>query len=218
MSSAHEEPTSTKSAVASITGGSLGATADDAALPANTGMDPISRRSPCEHGGLCSLAYDKVHVEPTTVATLTTREHAFRTSVNLHEVECLLLAWHPRHDRDSETKLDLSECRNVDRGADVRLTNAMRRWSAGRLVGTLAADLDMNSHAWFQLFTRSGLGRAIALHADAVLSGTRDVRSALREYHLGGRGPHASNCVMFTDLQSGALVPSIERFTRTVES
>src|SRR4051794_1760527 len=113
------------------------------------------------------------------VTTLTRRQHAFGPSVNLHEVEELLLRWSGRSDQEAETTLDVSECRNVDLGAGLRLANAMRRWSAGRLIIIIAAETDLNDSQWFRLFTRSALGDAMASHADSVRAADRDMTDEL---------------------------------------
>lgn len=150
--------------------------------------------------------------------TLTTRRHSFGSNVSLRAVEGLLLEWDPSADHDYETTLDLRECRHVERGADFRLANALRRWSAGRIIVLVSSDTDTQSSAWFRLFTRSGLGRAIALHAHAVLAGSCDIRDELREYYGDSTATHAINSVMFANLESGAIAPTIERFDTTLTS
>ena len=150
------------------------------------------------------------------MSTLTTRTHPFRHSVGLDEVEALLGSWSIDSDSDTETVLDLSECRNVDTGAGMRLANAMRRWAAGRLVVLVPTDIDLQSSDWFRLFTRSGLGWAIAAHAIAVHSGDQDIAEHVRGYYATTSSSHASNCLMFHGIEDGALVPTQDRFVSTV--
>jgi hypothetical protein len=150
------------------------------------------------------------------VNTLTTRTHPFRHSVSLDEVEALLRGWSIDSDSDAETVLDLSELRNVDTGAAMRLANAMRRWAAGHLVVLVPADIDLQSSDWFRLFTRSGLGWAIAAHATAVQSGDQDIAEDIRAYYATTSSSHASNCLMFHGIEDGALVPTQDRFVSTV--
>ncbi len=146
--------------------------------------------------------------------TLTTRAHAFGSSVNTDEVERLLLAWPPQADVDAASMLDLSACRNVDLGAGFRLVNAMRRWALGRLEVTVAPEIDLGGHEWFRLFTRSGLAHAITTHAAVVHSGGQEITDALRAHLAGASRPHANTCVMFTRLDAGAIAPSPDRFAR----
>jgi hypothetical protein len=152
----------------------------------------------------------------TAVSTLTTRTHPFRHSVSLDEVEALLRSWSIDSDSDTETVLDLSEYRNVDIGAGMRLSNAMRRWATGRLVVLVPPDVDLHSSDWFRLFTRSGLGWAMAAHAIAVLSGDHDIAEDIRAYYAATSSSHASNCLMFHGIEDGALVPTQDRFVSTV--
>ncbi|HSZ03908.1 MAG TPA: hypothetical protein VK778_01760 [Solirubrobacteraceae bacterium] len=150
------------------------------------------------------------------MTTLTTRTHQFRYSVSLDEIEARLLSWSADSDGEAETVLDLSECRHVDPGAGMRLTNAMRRWSAGRLVVWVPPDVDLQGSDWFRLFTRSGLGWAMAAHACAVYSGSRDIAEDIRAYYEATSSSHAVNCVMFRDIEDGALVPTQDRFVSTM--
>lgn len=150
------------------------------------------------------------------MATLTRREHAFGNSVGLHEIEELLLTWPAGSDADAVTVLDLEHCRNVDTGAGVRLANAMRRWAAGRLVVRVAPDVDLGGSDWFRLYTRSGIGLGLATHAAVVRSGARDIVADIREYYTTMSQRHAMNCVIFTGLESGALVPTKARFLSTM--
>jgi anti-sigma regulatory factor (Ser/Thr protein kinase) len=152
----------------------------------------------------------------TAVTTLTTRTHHFRQSVGLDAVEERLRDWPTDRDREAETILNLAECRNVDPGAGMRLTNAMRRWAAGRLVVVVPRDADLHGSDWFRLFTRSGLGWGMAAHADAVLCGDRDIVEDLRAYYASTSPSHAVNCVMFKEIESGALVPNQDRFVSTL--
>jgi hypothetical protein len=150
------------------------------------------------------------------VTTLTTRTHTFGASVSVDEIEACLLSWPAASDADAETVLNLSECRNVEAGAGVRLTNAMRRWSAGRLVVSLPADVDLRGSDWFRLFTRSGLGWAMAAHAFAVYAGEREIAEELSSYYEATSSSHAVNCVMFRGIDDGALVPTQDRFVSTM--
>lgn len=150
------------------------------------------------------------------MTTLTTRTHAFRHSVSLDEIEQCLLSWPAHSDGDAETVLDLAEFRNVEPGAGMRLTNAMRRWASGRLVVMVPANADLQSSEWFRLFTRSGLGWAMAAHADVVLAGDRDIAEDIRTYYESASRSHAVNCVMFRGIESGALVPTQDRFVSTM--
>lgn len=150
------------------------------------------------------------------MATLTRHEHAFGNSVGLHEIEQLLITWPAESDADAVTVLDLEHCRHVDTGAGCRLANAMRRWAAGRLIVRVARDADLGGSQWFRLYTRSGIGLAIATHAAAVPSGERDIVADIREYYAATSQRHATNCVIFTGLESGALVPTKARFLSTL--
>jgi hypothetical protein len=146
------------------------------------------------------------------LTTLLRRSHHFRHSVGLGEVERCLLDWNAEEDSEAETELDLSLLRNVESGAGVRLTNAMRRWSAGRLVVVLAPDVDLHSSEWFRLFTRSGIGWALATHATLIRSGEREFSEEIRSYYATLGSTEANNCLMYRGLESGAMAPNQDRF------
>jgi hypothetical protein len=144
--------------------------------------------------------------------TLAARSFDFRHSVGLNEVEHRLLEWEGPNDSGSETSLDLSHVRNVELGAGIRLTNAMRRWGEGRLTVRMPPEMEMKGSDWFRLFTRSGIGWALAAHAHLVSSGDRDITQDVRTYYADIEEAAAPNCVMFCNLESAALAPSQNRF------
>jgi hypothetical protein len=146
------------------------------------------------------------------VTTLLRRTYDFSHAISVEQVERRILEWSPLEDAESETELDLSTLRIVEPGAGLRLANAMRRWAAGRLVVLLAAEFDPNESQWFRLFSRSGIGWAIAAHAHEVRSAERDVTEELRDYYAGLGSTEANNCLMYRDLESGALAPNQDRF------
>lgn len=146
------------------------------------------------------------------MTTLLRRSHDFRHAVSVEQVELCLLQWRAAEDAENETELDLSALRNVEPGAGIRLANAMRRWATGRLVIDLAPGLDLKGSEWFRLFSRSGIGWAIAAHAKEVRSGERDVTAEIRAYYEGLGSTVANNCLMYRDLESGALAPNQDRF------
>jgi len=146
------------------------------------------------------------------LTTLLRRRHDFSHAVSIENVELCLLQWSAAEDAESETELNLAELRNVEPGAGIRLANAMRRWAAGRLVIVLAPGLDLKGSDWFRLFSRSGIGWAIAAHAKEVKSGDHDVTAEVRSYYAGLGSTQANSCLMYRNLESGALAPNQDRF------
>jgi hypothetical protein len=146
------------------------------------------------------------------LTTLLRRIHDFRHAVSVEQVELRLLQWSAAEDAQNETELNFATLRNVEPGAGIRLANAMRRWAAGRLVIVVAPDLDLKGSEWFRLFSRSGIGWAIAMHADQVKSGEHDVTAEIRAYYEGLGSTEANNCLMYRHLESGALAPNQDRF------
>lgn len=148
------------------------------------------------------------------MTTLTQIRHDFQTSVGVDEVESLLVRV-PAPERSAiEWILDFSRCRHVDPGAGFRLGNALQSWSRGRVL-VLVPDLEDFSGAWFRNFTRSGLGLSIAAHADEVTSQAQDVTDAVRDYYRGHRSTSTTNYAVESGIETGALIPSRERFGAT---
>jgi hypothetical protein len=148
------------------------------------------------------------------MTTLTREAHAFGQNVGVREVEDLIAGITPADVEHVELTVDLSRCGHVDPGAGFRLGNAMRTWRRGRLV-VLVPDRPFSHPAWFQPFTRSGLGFAIAAHAAQVRAADRDVTAELRDYYAAVRLTGSGGYAIRANLHEGTLAPSRERFGRT---
>jgi hypothetical protein len=132
-------------------------------------------------------------------------------SVAVEQVEELLERVGPDADGEHAWELDLSGCRNVQPGAGYRLGNAMRRWARRDLSVVVPAPGDFSGQ-WFQTFTRSGIGLALAMHASSMRSPEGDVTDAVREYYAEKGDVSGENYGVRTDLASGGLTPDIDRF------
>src|ERR1051326_2002324 len=126
--------------------------------------------------------------------------------------------------RDSELagqiQIDLGACRHVDIGAGWRLGNALRRTKNNCHLTFLVPPIKDFSGLWFQNFTRSGLGLAIATYADSVFSGAQNITSDLRKYYSSPKVIDepvaglqeflwaAPNFCMVTSLHEGVLDPN----------
>jgi len=114
-----------------------------------------------------------------------------------------------RQDINQPVCLDLSHCRAIDIGAGYRLGNLLRRLSsAGELTVQLPPEHyteQTGSPNLFHLFTRSGLGPAIARHAKVITSGNVDVSSSLKEYYTRTLSRPSQNSVYIADAHLGAV-------------
>jgi hypothetical protein len=138
-------------------------------------------------------------------------EHAFGPSIAVDEVEQLLCRCNPGQDDEHSWSLDLSVVRNVQPGAGYRLGNAMRRWAVAELLVAVPPPGDF-SGSWFQTFTRSGIGLALARHASLIRVGVDDVTEEIRAYYASKGDSSSTNYGVRTRLQTSALTPDIDRF------
>jgi hypothetical protein len=145
------------------------------------------------------------------MTTLTGISHDFETSVGVDEVERLLARVPATELPYTEWTLDLSHCRHVDPGAGFRLGNALQAWSRGRVVVLVPQPGDF-SDSWFRNITRSGLGLGIAAHAHEIICDGSDITETVRDYYRGHSSTVAVNYAVESQIESGALVPSRERF------
>jgi hypothetical protein len=89
---------------------------------------------------------------------------------------------------DDLVEIDLSECRHIDPGAGWRVGNALRPAHANADITVYMPERESAfSGLWFHLFTKSGLGHAIARHADRVLVAEADITAELRTYYAQPR-------------------------------
>lgn len=146
------------------------------------------------------------------MTTLTPLVHDFGTNVGVGDVEQLLAQIPPAEPDRIEWTIDLSAVGNVDPGAGFRLGNALRAWSRGRVRILVPDPGDFSASAWFQTFTRSGLGLAVAAHAHEVRTDARDVTAEVHEYYRTRGNTGAPTYAVRAWLHNGALVPNRERF------
>jgi hypothetical protein len=94
---------------------------------------------------------------------------------------------------DQILELDLSQCQHVDPGADWRLANALRVAQEKCQVVVHAPESSSKfSGRWFQTFTKSGLGHALAKHAHRVLTTNTDITNRIRAYYAEPRRKHGA--------------------------
>ena len=148
-----------------------------------------------------------------TVA-LQRRAHAFRASIGVDEVESLLIRGSPLEDRRSSWTIDVSAVRHVQPGAGYRLVNALARWARGEVIVQVPDPGDFSGE-WFKTFTRSGIGLAIARHADAVRMGQHDITHRFREYYAAKGSVSSTNYAVRTDIEDSSLTADIDRFGTT---
>lgn len=142
------------------------------------------------------------------------RSHAFRQTIAVHEVEELLTLVPRGDDRGHSWSLDLSAVRHVQPGVGYRLCNALTRWSRGEVIVRVPDPGDF-SGSWFQTFSRSGIGLALARHATAVRSPNADITGRLREYYSEKGSVSSTNYAVETDIEDGGLTADIDRFAAT---
>ncbi len=145
------------------------------------------------------------------MTTLQRLDHAFGQSIAVDEIETLLLRCTPDQDPERSWSINLSAVRNVQPGAGYRLGNALRRWAAAELLVVVPSPNDF-SGTWFQTFTRSGIGLALARHATQVLADGIDITEQIRAYYAEKGDTSSTNYGVRTRLQTSALTPDIDRF------
>jgi len=138
-------------------------------------------------------------------------EHAFGSSIAVDEIEELLTRCPPDQDAEWSWSWDLSGVRNVQPGAGYRLGNALRRWAEGEVVAVVPQPGDF-SGSWFQTFTRSGIGLALARHATQILAADLDVTDDVRAYYAAKGDSSSTNYGVRTRLETSMLTPDIDRF------
>ncbi len=85
----------------------------------------------------------------------------------------------------SSVLLDLRECRVVHTFAGSYFGNGLRmcRGGGGLTVLVPTPESDKFPGSWFQSFTRTGLGRALANNADRILCSEGDITGMVRQYY-----------------------------------
>jgi hypothetical protein len=137
--------------------------------------------------------------------------HSFGESIAVDEVENLV-GQTPRHADDSRSlSLDLSTVRHVQPGAGYRLGNALARWGRGEIIVEVP-DPRGFSGGWFQTFTRSGIGLAIARHATQVRCGSLDITAQVRAYYTKTGSISSTNYAVCIDIEDGGLPADIDAF------
>jgi hypothetical protein len=142
--------------------------------------------------------------------------HVFDDVVTADSVE-QLLAEIPADQTPREVTLDLRPCRHLSPGAGWRLGNAMSNWSAAGEVSVLIPEPDDFSGSWFLNFTRSGLGLALACHADRIESDQGDVGRVLRDYYAERGDSSGENYAVSVDLAHSRLAVSIDAFDKEIK-
>ena len=92
--------------------------------------------------------------------------------------------------------LDFSECRGIDIGAGSRLANAMRRHAQKGLIIAIVPGVSSKKDfagEWFLVFTRSGVGQAIAQYAKTICSSGKDVTDVVKQYYESQSDLQVSN-------------------------
>lgn len=103
--------------------------------------------------------------------------------------------------RSGAIEVDLSGLEFVEIGAGWRLGNAISAWSRRGAVTVNVPSPEKFSDTWFKVFTRSGLGLALAAHELEVRCEGRDITAAVRDYYGGLAGvAKARNNVVIGDL------------------
>lgn len=142
------------------------------------------------------------------------RAHTFRQTIAVHEVEELLRVVDRRADHGISWSLDMSAVRHVQPGVGYRLGNALSRWSRGE-VAVLVPDPRDFSGAWFQTFTRSGIGLALARHVTSVRAADDDITERVRAYYAAKGAVSSTNYAVETDIEDGGLTAEIDDFAAT---
>jgi hypothetical protein len=118
-----------------------------------------------------------------------------------------------------EVEIDLQDCAHVDVGSGWRVGNALRRSRENFYLRVRIPDPRGYSGWWFQHFTRSGLGMAIARYADAIFVGREEITKQFRLYYdtprlVGTPLPgfekylwQAENFCLVNSLENGVMNP-----------
>jgi hypothetical protein len=105
--------------------------------------------------------------------------------------------------------IDASSCDRIDIGAGYRIGNVIARLATlGPLTVLLPAGEYTVQHVpkeFFWVFTRSGLGPAIARHASVIRAGTQDVTDIIRAYYRRTLLVPSNSSAYVTDLHLGAI-------------
>lgn len=139
------------------------------------------------------------------------RAHTFRETIAVHEVEELLTVVDRREDQHHAWALDLSAVRHVQPGAGYRLGNALARWSRGEVTARVP-DPDDFRGPWFQTFTRSGIGLALARHTAAIRVADADITEKVRAYYTEKGAVSSTNYAVAIDIEDGGLTADIDGF------
>lgn len=138
-------------------------------------------------------------------------EFTFRSTIAVDEIERLLVESDPRCDAGRSWTLDLTAVRHVQPGAGYRLAHALSRWSRGEVVARVP-DPGGFSGRWFQTFTRSGLGLALARHANSIVSGDEDISEQVRAYYADKGATSGQNYGVRANIDDGSLTADVDRF------
>lgn len=147
-------------------------------------------------------------------AVLQRVEFTFRPTIAVHEVEELLARHEPRDDDGRSWSLDFAAVGHVQPGAGYRLGNALQRWSRGEVLARVPDPGDFSGR-WFQTFTRSGIGLALARHATQILTADADITERVRAYYAEKGAVSSTNYAVHTEIEDGDVTSDIDRFAAT---
>src|ERR1044072_7088761 len=114
-------------------------------------------------------------------------------------------------DDDCGAELDLTQCRWIHPGAGYRVGPALARLHRRSTI--LVAGLEDLGGDWFRRMTRTGLGMAIAAHADRLLVDGQDRRDEARDYYAARRFERPS-FLSLRDLDGGGAVADETTFAQ----
>jgi len=109
----------------------------------------------------------------------------FKTHVNPQHAEDAIALLGADHDPTEAVRIDFSQCVFFDPSVGWRLANALRRYAhSGLLEVVLPSRERFGDEQWFKMFTRSGLGYALAFHCDCLVDSIgKDLTTELKEYY-----------------------------------
>ena len=129
----------------------------------------------------------------------------FKAGISPDKAERIVAALGADEFPNRSVVLTFKEYPYVNAGVAWRIGNALRRYSGGALEVEVPP-FSEGQGKWFQSFTRSALGDAIAAHAARIVSGGEDITEQVKQYYAAFSGRQSQNGVLWGELHRGISV------------
>jgi hypothetical protein len=132
-------------------------------------------------------------------------EFEFKGGISPDKAERVIAALGEEETPSRGVVLRFNEYPYVNTGVGWRVGNALRRYAGDMLEVRVPPFLE-GQGKWYQSFTKSCLGDAIAAHAGRIVSGGADITDEVKGYYAEKKVRQAQNAVVWGELHRGICI------------